>query len=322
MTPLKALGAILLFFFLNSDGFAATYYEVTDTGNHYGWFADYEARVKYLDKHMAFLEEGTRSYFLENEPNALYTPAKGDVGKLVLREPDGRRAIINVAGFLVAMGVDGLKQVSEDRYESFNDKVNSMKVNQFGFHLGSTNLAEAERELKAESANITARGNYKGGYRVTGLLSEGYSRLPVVNGKAPHDLSLWFYEDKLSQIQMCWYADSYKVWDVRRFNKSVIKSIKESIEVRYGARDFEQVEYVRDSHSLQTRFLTPSKSAFMKFIYSDKTESGYPIALCLSYVESDLYQRLQAEKARLDAVAEEKASAGRREEQRAQASQF
>lgn len=322
MTSVKALATILLVLFVHSSAWAATFYEITDTGKYAPWFADYEARVKYLDKHMAFLEEETRSFFLESEPNTTYTPEKGDVGKLVLLEPEGRRAIIDVAGFLVSMGVDGLKEVSEDRYNSFNEKINSIEVSQFGFYLGSMKLSGAKNELKTHGADITADGRYEGGFRVTAILSKGYSKLPVVNGKAPRELDLWFYMDELAQIQMCWSADSYAVWDVRRFNKSVIKPIEKSIAVRYGNRDFEQVEYIRDRYALKTRLLTPSKSALMKFVYSDKTESGLPVALCLSYVESDLYQKLEAEKARLDKVAEEKAAADRREKEKAQASQF
>lgn len=306
---IKLFVILLIFSLYSKISWSENFYEVTDPGVAYSGFNF--ARESFVNNEMDFLEESERVQLIENKQDSVFSPAKGDVGKLVRFWPNGDRAIIDVSGYLAVLHMKGLKEVSESRYKQSNAMVNSIEVNQYGFKLGKMRTDEAKKLLEDAGSSYTTT-TYRGYGTLGGLVTESYPGLPVVKGRSPAFLSLWFYRNLLSEIEMCWPTSSRIVSDVGRFNREIATSIEGSLKARYGDRSFQTVD-TRSMYSiLNMRWLSPSNSALLKQFLSSNGQARDFVGLCLSYVDSSLYQKQRQEELRIDSSEWERAQAERR----------
>lgn len=112
------------------------YLLVTDKGVQYPWFSRYEAREKYIDKHMPFIDDATKRRYLKRVPDISFDAINGDVGVLVddYSHEDGTY-VLDILGHLISIDKDGVESASLSEYKAFERKVNRKKFPLSGLSL-------------------------------------------------------------------------------------------------------------------------------------------------------------------------------------------
>lgn len=291
---------VLILFSINS--YANEFIEVIDEGQQMSWFSEYKSRVKYINKHMPFIDKKTADNYLKNIPNNDFFSARnGDIGFIVddYSNVDGP-IIIDIAGYLISIRKNGVKRSSKEKYDIFNRKLTENDVNQFGFKLGKTTFKDALNLLNKSNAKFNSNLAYRGYREIPIIKITNYKYLPTINNIKANVIYLNFIDDKLYDINVTWEVDT--ILEAKKFSSNVISFIDEALKIRYPDARKKHMNRVKGKSVEYSLWINPEFSIYKKVFFTKSSLLDY--AYRISYVNNDLYKKSKHLKSKIDNLVE------------------
>lgn len=279
------------------------YLVVTYQGQQYSWFSQYEARVKYIDRHMPFIDNATRSEYLSRVPDVAFNAINGelpdvsfkaingDVGVLVDDYSDEEgKYVIDISGNLVLIHKDGVERSSRSEYEAFERKLNRKTIPSFGFRLGETTPQQALGMLE-DSSRYFMKYDYLKNKDLPAYLVFGYDGAPKINGISPDEMFLRFVDNTLFKITFYW-GNNYDNEGTMNsdFSNQVVWPANKSLDDAFGKRSVMSGYINNRRFRTKVRWINSQYSIHEALYYAPNDEISYPSGFYLSYVHNELFR--------------------------------